>query len=197
MWDSNDQLNVFFPLISYFCYDSEILGWCKTEESVSFGVCCSASNVYSHSLWESTPTMHCMDHHVSYSLWADWGKKNQPINFDFSFWFWFIWNFLMLMCLLSLHVRLVVIEARHAFHQQSHCVNYKHKEHCTSVAEGFHHVNMGFWCANWWAAWKEGLSSWSCKGTKTGVNGAVHTVYMISTLFWYLQLRSGCIYITS
>lgn len=49
-----------FHWFHIFCYDSEILGWCKTEESVSFGVCCSASNVYSHSLWESTPTMHCM-----------------------------------------------------------------------------------------------------------------------------------------
>lgn len=79
------------------------------------------------------------------------------------------------------------------FINKSHCVNYKHKEHCTSVAEGFHRVNMGFWCANWWTAWKESLSLWSCKGTKTGDKRTVHNVYMISTLFWYLQLRSGCI----
>lgn len=37
---------------------------------------------------------------------------------------------------------ILVIETQHAF-QQGHCVNYKHKEHCTSVAEGFHRVHMG------------------------------------------------------
>lgn len=47
------------------------------------------------------------------------------------------------------HVSLVVIEAQHAFHLQSHCVNYNNmKKHCTSVAEGFHRVNKGFRCAN-------------------------------------------------
>lgn len=111
----------------------------------------------------------------------------------YKFWFCFIWNFLVLTCSCCFHVWLEVIEAQHAFHQQSHCVNYRHKEHCTSLGEGFHHVNIGFWCANWYTAWKESLSLWSCKGTKTGDKGTVHNVYMISTLFWYLQLRSGCI----
>lgn len=58
---------------------------------------------------------------------------------------------------LLFHVSLVVTKAQHAFHQQSHCVNYKHEEHCTSFAEGFHRVNTGFWCANWWAAWLRGF----------------------------------------
>lgn len=156
-----------FPLISYFCYDSEILGWCKTEESVYFGVCCSASNVYSHSLWESTLIMHgssCVLFTVSW-----WGNKislyisTSPvvlINLEYS----------DVDVFLLYHAWLVVIEAQHAFHQQSHCVNYKHKEQCTSVTEGFHHVNMGSWFASWWTAWKEGLSLWSCKGTKTRLN---------------------------
>lgn len=177
----------------FFCYNSEILGWCKTEESVYFGVCCSASIVYSHSLWERTaPTMHCMDHHVSYSLWADGEKKKSAFKF---FWFWLIWNILMLTCSCC---SMLVIEAQHAFHQQSHCVNYRHEEHCTSVAEGFHRVNMGFLGVQAdELLGRRGLSLWSCKGTKTGVIAAVHNVYRISTLFWYPQLRSGCIYITS
>lgn len=125
-------VSIDFIFLFFFCYNSEILGWCKTQKSVCFGVCCSASNVSSHSLWGSTPTMHCMDHHVSYSLWADGGRKSA-----YKFWFWFILNFLLLP-----YVRLV-IEVRHAFHQQNHCVNYKYKERCTSVAEGFHHVNTG------------------------------------------------------
>lgn len=58
---------------------------------------------------------------------------------------------------LLFHVSLVVTKAQHAFHQQSHCVNYKHEEHCTSLAEGFHRVNTGFWCANRWAAWLRGF----------------------------------------
>lgn len=101
----------------FLLYNSEILGWCKTEESVYFGVCCSASNVYSHSLWESTPTMHCMDlmHHVSYSLWADGEKKKSAYKFWLWF-FWLIWNFPDVDVFLLFHVRLVVNEARHAFH---------------------------------------------------------------------------------
>lgn len=35
------------------------------------------------------------------------------------------------------------------------------------------------------------------KGPRLGFKGDVHNVYMISTLFWDLQLRSGCIYIAS
>lgn len=69
---------------------------------------------------------------------------------------------------LLFHVWPDVIDAQHAFHQQSHGVNSKHKEHCTSVAEGLHHVNTGFWCVNWYTACKDSLSLWSCKGTKTG-----------------------------
>lgn len=44
---------------------------------------------------------------------------------------------------LLFHVRLIFIEAQHAFHQQSHCVNSEHNECCTSVPEGFHCVNTG------------------------------------------------------
>lgn len=112
MWineESSDDRHITYGtlMISWMClsidfifllYNSEILGRCKTEESVYFGVCCSASNVCSHSLWESTPTMHCMDlmHHVSYSLWAD-GKKKSAYTFWLWF-FWLIWNFPMLAC---------------------------------------------------------------------------------------------------
>lgn len=84
-------------------------------------------------------------------------KKNQPINFDLSFGFWLRLNFSDVDVLLLFHVILVVIEAQHAFHQQSHCVNYKHEEHCTSVAEGFHCVNTGFWCVSRWTAWLGGF----------------------------------------
>lgn len=44
---------------------------------------------------------------------------------------------------LLFHVRLIFIEAQHAFHQQSHRVNSGHNECCTSVSEGFHCVNTG------------------------------------------------------
>lgn len=125
-----------------------------------FGVCCSSSNVYSHSLRESTPAMHCMDlmHHVSYSLWANGGRQKKVD-------LWILTSPLVLIRLefsdvdvfLLFHVSLVVTKAQHAFHQQSHCVNYKHEEHCTSLAEGFHRVNTGFWCANRWAAWLRGF----------------------------------------
>lgn len=156
--DINVELNVSFHWFNIFAIILNSWDDVKPIGSVYFGVCCSASSVYSHSLWESTPTMHCMDlmHHVSYSLWADGKKRNQPINFDFGFWLRFEF-FSDVDVLLLFHVILVVIEAQHAFHQQSHCVNYKHEEHCTSVAEGFHCVNTGFWCASRWTAWLGGF----------------------------------------
>lgn len=112
-----------FPSISYLCYNSEILGWCKTEKSVSFLVCVVVLQMSTVILCEKVPQqctawiimcpIHC-------ELMGKEKKIHQPINFDFSFGFG---SFPDVHVFLSYHVWLVFVQARHAFHQQSHCVN--------------------------------------------------------------------------
>lgn len=161
----------------------------KTEEPVYFGVCCSASNVSSHSLWESTPTMHCMDHHVSYSLWADGEEISLYILVLIYFDFPDVDVFLLL------YVKLVVMKLGMHFISKKPLCKLQTKGTLHFCCWGLSSCKYGILvckqmnCLYGWFIFNE--------GTKMGVESAVHSVYMISTLFWYLQLRSGCIHITS
>lgn len=98
-----------------------------------FSVCCSASNVYSHSWWQSTPTMHCMDHHVSFFT-VSWcqqeekqTKKKRVRRFFLSFFLSvFLWFGVSLMFgVLLFQVWRVVTDAQHAFHRQSHLCKWQ------------------------------------------------------------------------
>lgn len=200
MWDIDVELNVSFHWF-HLCYNSEILGWCETDESVYFSVCCSASNVYGHSLWESTPTMHCMDlmHHVSYSLWADGKKKDQPINFDLSFGFWLRWIFFF-WCW-----RVLVVPCYPGSYWSSACISSTKPLCKLQTWRTLHFRRWGLSLCKYGILMCKPMNCLvggvclyeAVKGPRLGFKGDVHNVYMISTLFWDLQLRTGCIYITS
>lgn len=125
------------------------------------------------------------------------GKKDQPINLDFFF-FDYVGIFSDVDVLLLFHVILVVIEAQHAFHQRSHCVNYKHEETLHFRRWGLSLCKYGIlMCKSDELRSRRVYLYEAVKGPRLGFKGDVHNVYMISTLFWDLQSRSGCIYITS
>lgn len=88
------------PLISYFYYNSEISGWCKTEESVCFGVCCiqmSTVNICEKVPQQCTAWIWCIMCPVHCELILE-GAGGSAYKFWLLLWFWLIWNFLVLTC---------------------------------------------------------------------------------------------------
>lgn len=164
-------------MISYLCYNSEIFGNGVKLMQLFILVCCHALNVVFVLFFrfQKYPNNALHGSDASCVLFTvSWWGGDQPIKCRtsfllvtfFLFWIRVSWNFTMVVCVLVVPCFcLVVIEAQHAFHLQSHCVNYKHQRRIEKktlhfITEGFHCVNTGFCCASRWTAWLESLTLW-------------------------------------
>lgn len=119
---------------------------------------CSCIQCFLPLMYDLTPTMHCMDLIRATRHCELINEENRSAYIFFRFVSLTLEIYFMLTSSLF-HVGVIFIDARHAFYQQSHCVNCKHYRTLHfCFAEGFHLVNIGL-----------NLNEEKSGGTKAGV----------------------------